>query len=152
MNYKEIEYRAWDIFKQKMFPVKGLSFDYCSEMGIKNEEIGVVFGEPYSDEFSIEDRTHLGVANHHPQVDSCILLEYIGHRDKNDKKICQGDICKNGDWEKDANAYNYRIEEVKWDKDNAMWIGWNPNTNGMTCEIIGNVYENPELLEGGDKK
>ena len=35
-----------------------------------------------------------------------------------------------------------------WDDCNAAWSGWNPNDDGMCCEVIGNVQEHPELLEG----
>ena len=79
--------------------------------------------------------------------DEVVLLKPTGLQDKNGKEIYEGDICKNGDWVEDAHAYNYRTEEVMWDRDGAGWIGWNFNENGMTCEVIGNVYENPDLLK-----
>lgn len=80
-------------------------------------------------------------------ADEVILMQYTGLKDKNGKMIFEGDICKNGDWENDAHAYNYRTEVVEWDADNGCWIGWNHNDDGMTCEVIGNIYENPDLLE-----
>ena len=70
--------------------------------------------------------------------------QYIGRKDKNGRKIYEGDICKNGDWKDDAHCYDCRTEEVMWDDDNAQWVGWNFNENGMTCEVIGNVYDNPD--------
>lgn len=79
--------------------------------------------------------------------DECILMQYTGLKDKNGKEIYEGDICKNGDYESDAHAYNYRIEEVVYNEKEASFSGWNFNEDGMTCEVIGNIYENPELLQ-----
>lgn len=76
------------------------------------------------------------------------FMQYTGLKDKNGKEIYEGDICKNGDWDADANRYKYRTELVEWDNNNACWQGWNYNSNGMTCEIIGNIFSNPELMEG----
>jgi len=68
-------------------------------------------------------------------------------KDKNNKEIYEGDICRNGDWEPDAHAYNYRTEVIQYVEDEGSFIGWNPSIDCMTCEVIGNIYENPELLE-----
>lgn len=80
-----------------------------------------------------------------PEVDNLEIVQFTGLKDKNGVEIYKGFICKNGDWESDANAFNYRTEEIVWDIDNGMWLGWNHNMDGMTCEVIGNIYENPEL-------
>jgi len=72
--------------------------------------------------------------------------QFIGRKDKNGKKIYEGDICQNGDWVSDAHAHDYRKEEVTWDEDSACWQGWELNEDGMCCEVIGDIYENKELL------
>lgn len=88
-----------------------------------------------------------GISQLFDYKDDFVVMQFIGRKDKNGKEIYKSDICKNGDREESAKAYNYRIEEVVWDNDNACWLGWNHNEDGMTCEVIGNIYENPELLK-----
>jgi len=68
------------------------------------------------------------------------LMQYTGLKDKNGKEIYEGDILKNQVSE---------LSVVKW-----QGIGWNPFVDSMIdhyksyrFEIIGNIYENPELLE-----
>jgi uncharacterized phage protein (TIGR01671 family) len=76
-----------------------------------------------------------------------VLLQYTGLKDKNGVEIYEGDICRNGDWVSDAHTYDYREEEVIYNENEASFSGWNYNEDGMTCEVIGNIYENKELLD-----
>lgn len=81
------------------------------------------------------------------ETQNLIIQQYTGLLDKNGKEIYEGDICKNGDWEENANAYNYRIEVVEYIDKEACFRGWNFNIDGMTCEVIGNIYENSDLIK-----
>lgn len=79
--------------------------------------------------------------------------QYTGLKDKNGKEIWEGDIVKFG-------AQLGSVAEVKWLIKNAgflvkdKWGDWQwlydvvASTN---CEIIGNIYENPDLLEAKDE-
>ncbi len=80
------------------------------------------------------------------------LMQYTGLKDKNGTEIYEGDICEYEDGE-----YSF-IAIVEPDYVNWFLKGVSPkdnfNINGFhDCgkswlEIIGNIYENPELLEG----
>ena len=80
------------------------------------------------------------------------IMQYTGLKDKNGKKIYEGDIVKYKDFSN--GAYLFREQPltkdvVTWNKDTC---GYKVKHMGLTFkaetyEIIGNIYENPELLE-----
>ena len=72
--------------------------------------------------------------------------QYTGLKDKNGKEIYEGDICRNGDYDNNAHASLYRIEEVKYIEGEARFVGLDYNADGTSCEVIGNIYEQPNLL------
>ena len=82
------------------------------------------------------------------------LMQSTGLFDKNDKEIFEGDILK-------CTSINGRLwheTNVSWDSTiagfvihkniyEATSIGYLTDSKSITVEIIGNIYENPELLE-----
>ena len=77
------------------------------------------------------------------------LMQYTGLKDKNGKEIYEGDIIKIF-----GSSPNH-IEEIEW-VDNGDWMGDKQPLVGFIhhsaiykqpIEVIGNIYETPELLD-----
>ncbi|WP_299032442.1 YopX family protein [uncultured Anaerococcus sp.] len=83
------------------------------------------------------------------------LMQYSGLKDKNGREIYDGDICR---WT-DPEAFEGEIISdtfiARYSDEYLKWIGENNNsyhdlydfTDDRGLELIGNIYENPELLE-----
>lgn len=73
------------------------------------------------------------------------LMQYIGLKDRTGQDIYEGDICKfpknDGSESILTIVYNNRMACFEFSKENA------PISLSLSYEIIGNIYENPELME-----
>lgn len=90
--------------------------------------------------------------------------EYTGLKDKNDKMIFEGDIVTYADAVADFEGYHDDVFLNCGEVGISAWDGiyfTNRQTVDMSdlyesetmvdCEIIGNIHDNPELLEGLSK-
>ena len=152
---REIKFRAWDKKDKYMFDVKQINTginigDVCKMIIWEESE-----GDNRADGNDLVQ--HYG--------DTVELMQYTGLKDKNGKEIYEGDVLRipsKNDWEKT----HFQAYEVFWhDNDCAdNHIGWQMNrvhNQGgygeswtrtflpkyvKEMEVIGNIYENPELL------
>lgn len=120
---KEIKFRAWD--KKKMINWEEL-LKYYSDGGSDYDLHAIFSGDEHLE-----------------------LMQYTGLKDKNGKEIYEGDIVRCD--ENVANTFGIDVvSEVKYIM-GSFYAGTTTfylvNTNGVyRGEIIGNIYENPELL------
>lgn len=91
------------------------------------------------------------------KVDPETICRYTGLTDKNDNKIWENDIVTE-DWRNEKGivrfgefeaqvlkniGFNIEWNYISYRQDICYWVG--------KCEVIGNVFDNPELLEGGNE-
>lgn len=81
-------------------------------------------------------------------VDPETVCQYTGLTDRNGRKIFEGDIVKYS--VNTVGIINYAtacfcVDDIKFRNNPAMDIVFEAFPNGI--EVIGNIYDNPELLE-----
>ena len=126
---RDIKFRCWDTENKQMLKVQELDFEdtfYGGRLSIRTDQ--------YNDYFDIEDM---------------ILMQYTGLKDRNGKEIYEGDI-----------VYIMPEDErgiIRWDNETARYvviydniISDFDNWYGKDLEVIGNEFDNPELLEEGE--
>lgn len=73
------------------------------------------------------------------EKDRFILMQYTGLKDKNGKEIYEGDICQ-------QSFTGYEKGQVSISPTQGVMVGLRPIWPA-NVEVIGNIYENPELLK-----
>jgi uncharacterized phage protein (TIGR01671 family) len=136
---RELKFRAWDK-KEK---------NWCPAFVINN------IGDAHSS-YGIIDSISGNISYWKENV---ILMQYTGLKDKNKKEIYESDIVKWSDGNY-VHPSNPRIAEVKFDPELCFFAVNCDSGRGHKfgfsnfiytdtkkhLEIIGNIYENPELL------
>ncbi|EJT6150493.1 TPA: hypothetical protein I9081_000777 [Clostridium perfringens] len=137
---RELKFRVWDKTSDSMLYQD--DFERV-ELDTKNKMVTLIAEEE-------SDKSHY-VLDYEDGIEAEIL-QYTGLKDKNGKEIYEGDILINTNKSK----LNLGIENQKYlIVYRALGFGLKPLFKGMALkfnytdlELIGNIYENPELLEG----
>lgn len=140
---REIKFRAWVEFEPEV--------SVGSQLGEMQYDVqnGDTLGNTFAD------------ALNSPR---CTVMQYTGLKDKNGKEIYEGDYLAD-DYDGEG---NYVLHRIVWDADAAAFIiemlydavnNWQPiedgiywlprdkKHGGIDFEVIGNIYDNPELLQ-----
>ena len=126
MKNRTIKFRAWDKKKEVMFEPSSISW--------KNGVLWVCDSHG-------ENKLEYKLINPNSE-----LMQFTGLLDKNGKEIYEGDIgffFKNAnfiiDWDDEYGKYMYCYRKGKG-------AGGFSGTTAKRFQVIGNIYENPELL------
>lgn len=90
-------------------------------------------------------------------ADEVELMQSTGLKDKNGKEIFEGDVVTNG-WKRQVVTFG--TQEVEEDFGSIrIYRGFNlylgggyPNAIMSEFEVVGNIYENPDLLEADNDR
>ncbi|MFR6586127.1 YopX family protein [Lacticaseibacillus rhamnosus] len=126
---REIKFRVYSDHYRKMYPVSNIEWDSDGRMWVTADDgkNGVEL---------IDDEAH--------------LMEYTGLHDKNGREIYEGDVLDIGLRDQDGKPAIAPVSYATYDAGYVLDNGGNGIWQRLTedCEVIGNIFENPELLEG----
>jgi uncharacterized phage protein (TIGR01671 family) len=143
---RKIKFRAWEKSVRGL-DARGMMWQ--SDETFKDYVVG--FDGSVYEKF-VDSFAGQSFENYRDVSDRFILMQYTGLKDKNGREIYEGDIVRyklGGDWivgdvryDADSARYVKRAEKAgsSWDyKDLASYAS--------STQVIGNIYEDPELLE-----
>ena len=134
MTQRIIKFRAWDKADVNVYSSptdsKRMSF-YGSTFDMDDNENSLKFFTPKDKQPPFGD---------HNSMERYELMQFTGLLDKNGKEVYEDDVVQKGKtcW------------KIEWRM--GMWgvytkhYGWSPLSEWKHHEVIGNIYENPELL------
>ena len=131
---RPLKFRAWDKSVNTMWPVSSIS--------LASDGTVIVYTEQPYDFGDIEVEMSINTP----------VMQFTGLQDKNGRDIYEGDIIEYGEYGQEVVEWAYGTDGDGYgvsgfafnnevDRENASYGG----------TVIGNVYENPELLAGTSK-
>jgi len=125
-----IKFRVWDIPNERMIE-EPYYFREASD-SLDKEVSDMVYAETWND---VED----GIWR------SCFVMQYTGLKDKNGREIWEGDIVKLEQWSPKVYRVGFNRGAFCFYKSETDAY-YNDCKYLEKCEVIGNIYQNPELL------
>ena len=131
---RDIKFRVWDKFEKRIYKVEEIRWNCFKEI----ELISVYENDSLCKSY---------VKNHNVErhnIKALELMKYTGLKDKNGKEIYEGDIVE----------YDDVLWTIEYSKEDGAFILNSydilenfRNTDSKWVEVIGNIYENPNLLQ-----
>lgn len=159
-NPREIKFRAWDRDSKRMLKVSYLSWYYKYDPNGFDNNIpsAMAFGTEEDEKRRIESGGSISITADGRKweygllqigLQNFELMQFTGLKDKNGKEIYEGDRIRISDeyGNEDTGFIGYKEREM------AFVVDWGNNRyrrimdSEDVIEVIGNLYENPELLK-----
>lgn len=141
MSSRDIKFRVWDKEQKRFLEINWEGEDTRHTKGKANI--------CYSDHVYVTLSGYVNEDGWPYEVDADIL-QHIGLKDKNGKEIYEGDIIKYSHQVVGEILRKVRMRYGMWGIEGIVKGTQIPFANILESEyeVVGNIYENPELLEG----
>lgn len=128
---KEIKYRAWLVNAQRMVEVQAIDFYNGTVSYIEDDYVNL--------EQSWEDEN----------LDNVVLMQFTGLKDEHGVEIYDGDIAQGYSVYPTAGTFEPFLMDEVYYTNRGTWDCYSYILGGFNdqIEVVGNIYENPELME-----
>lgn len=137
------KFRAWDLIDNRMrYDIGVIEFN-----GIDKNISAISFN------YALDDTGYGEVDNSHSEYydANCFeLMQSTGLKDKNGTEIYEGDIVQHSEKPNPCFSYPFEVVQARtgeWRLDNFRCGTVLAFSNQDELEVLGNIYETPELLE-----
>lgn len=151
---REIKFRVWDKYKKQMYPISSIDYNIFSQ------EIRIIAVGHKNGMCTAYNKNH---NSEKCDITALELMQYTGLKDKNGKEIYEGDIVKITEKEKISKhkviSMKPIIADIEWSEEYLTYTlittsvkdafeSLTDYLDECDIEVIGNIYDNPELLRG----